>query len=128
MEILVSKDFQLYWTYGSFPKGTIVCVNGFPQLRPAITEFSTGRIDMETFHPQSWSLGNDQFLYIVNGEIFGFNKSDEMMIDLFESNLPKELQDFVCRHRPDLINQIRDLDPELKAKYEHEVGLSKVDV
>lgn len=40
----------------------------------------------------------------------------------------KEMQEYVIKHRPDLIGEIDDLDPELKAKYQHEVGLGQVDL
>lgn len=42
--------------------------------------------------------------------------------------MSKRWQEFIIRQRPDLIGQIIGLDPELKAKYLHEVELAKVDV
>jgi hypothetical protein len=47
---------------------------------------------------------------------------------LVQIGCPKEIQDYVIRLRPDLVNLIRHLDPELRDKYQHEVELSRVDL
>ena len=70
-------------------------------------------------HPE----GRKEWFYlgarlIVNDKVitdYGFMKS-------------KKFQDFVCRNRPDLISQIPNLDPDLKAKYRHELGLNATDI
>ena len=43
------------------------------------------------------------------------------------STMCPEAQEIVIQKRPDLICEIRNLDPFLKAKYWHEVGLSAID-
>ena len=42
--------------------------------------------------------------------------------------ITKDMQEYICQNRPDLITQIPDLHPDLKAKYYHEVELAGVDV
>jgi hypothetical protein len=39
-----------------------------------------------------------------------------------------ELQEYVIIHRPDLINQIPNLDLDLKEKYSYEMNLSVIDI
>jgi hypothetical protein len=39
-----------------------------------------------------------------------------------------EMQEYVCQNRPDLVSSIKDLDPELVKKYQHEKELGKVDL
>jgi hypothetical protein len=39
-----------------------------------------------------------------------------------------EVQEWICKNRPDLINQISNLDPELEAKHSHEIELGNVDL
>ena len=38
------------------------------------------------------------------------------------------VQEYILRTRPDLVGKIQNLDPTLKAKYSHEVGLGGVDL
>lgn len=47
---------------------------------------------------------------------------------LNQIRMTPEMQEYILQHRPDLANQIDDLDPDLKAKYQHEVGLSNADL
>ena len=47
---------------------------------------------------------------------------------LNELGMTKEMQEYICQHRPDLAAGIKDLDPELVKKYQHEVGLGYVDL
>ena len=42
--------------------------------------------------------------------------------------MPVEIQEYIIQHRPDLINKIQGLDPELKAKYRHEDELGNTDL
>lgn len=39
-----------------------------------------------------------------------------------------EVQEYVCQHRPDLVGKIKNLDPGLKAKYQHEEELGRTDL
>jgi hypothetical protein len=43
-------------------------------------------------------------------------------------DMPIEFQEFTFRLRPDLVGQIKNLDPRLKEKYQHEFELSQVDL
>jgi hypothetical protein len=47
---------------------------------------------------------------------------------LNKAGMTKDMQEYIVQHRPDLINQIKDLDPELKIRYSHEVELGNVDL
>jgi hypothetical protein len=42
--------------------------------------------------------------------------------------LDKEQQEYAIQHRPDLIDSITNLDPDLAKKYKHEQELGKVDL
>jgi hypothetical protein len=42
--------------------------------------------------------------------------------------MPKRIQEYIISKRPDLIGEIWELDPELKAKYSHEYELGQVDL
>ena len=53
----------------------------------------------------------------------------EDLVYLFRTlRLTKKMQTYICQQRPDLIHLVRNLDPELKAKYHHELELAKVDL
>lgn len=39
-----------------------------------------------------------------------------------------DMQEYVIKTRPDLIGEIENLDPSLKTKYSHEVGVGNVDL
>ena len=54
--------------------------------------------------------------------------TDNLVEVLNHLRMGKEIQNYVCYHRPDLIGKIRHLDPKLKAKYSHELELSGVDL
>jgi hypothetical protein len=41
---------------------------------------------------------------------------------------PKDVQEYICNTRPDLVKQIKNLDPGLAKKYSHEKELGKVDL
>jgi hypothetical protein len=53
----------------------------------------------------------------------------ENLVDILnEVGMDNNMQAYICKHRPDLIGKIKDLDPSLKAKYQHELELSQVDL
>ena len=43
-------------------------------------------------------------------------------------SMNSEMQEYILQHRPDLANQIEDLDRDLKAKYQHESEVSNADL
>jgi hypothetical protein len=55
-------------------------------------------------------------------------KGDPEAFEAFDHALTREMKEYICQTRPDLIGNIPDLGKELKAKYQHEVTLSKVDL
>lgn len=52
----------------------------------------------------------------------------EKNLPILNGRMTSEMQEYICQHRPDLIGNIQGLDPDLAKKYQHEVGLSQVDV
>lgn len=60
----------------------------------------------------------------------------QMLRANIENNLPlfnrmpirKKMQEYICKKRPDLVGQIKNLDPGLRDKYSHEEELSGVDL
>jgi hypothetical protein len=42
--------------------------------------------------------------------------------------MDKKMQEYIIQNSPDLIGKIQNLDPELKAKYSHEVELGNIDL
>jgi hypothetical protein len=54
--------------------------------------------------------------------------SDRLVSILNYLGMTKEMQEFICEQRPDLISLITNLHPDLKARFQHELSLSKVDL
>jgi hypothetical protein len=42
--------------------------------------------------------------------------------------MTKNMQEWFCKNRPDLITKIKDLDPDLALKYQHEQELGRTDL
>lgn len=78
--------------------------------------------------------------YIEDEEVgpYGFTDEDKWLLlkANIENNIPilneygmtKEMQEYICQTRPDLTNQIWELDSELAKKYSHERELGQVDL
>lgn len=90
---------------------------------------SPGRLNKE------WYINGDKitpYMYKADREF----KVWQLLKANIDNNLPilnkvgmtKEQQEYILKHRPDLASKIENLDPELKAKYQHEVGLGHVDL
>ena len=62
---------------------------------------------------------------VIELQKFVIRNRPDLIKDLF---LYYELQEYICRERPDLVGKIRDLNPDLKAKYRHELELAGVDL
>jgi ABC-type maltose transport system permease subunit len=43
-------------------------------------------------------------------------------------SVTKEMQEYVCQQRPDLIHKISCLHPDLIKKYKNELNISKIDI
>jgi hypothetical protein len=43
-------------------------------------------------------------------------------------NVPVQIQEYVIKNRPDLINKIQNLDPGLAKEYKYELGLSGIEI
>jgi hypothetical protein len=54
-------------------------------------------------------------------------KGDPEVVTVLKT-MDKDMQEYLVEVRPDLISEIPDLLPEVKAKFEHEIALSKVDL
>lgn len=54
----------------------------------------------------------------------------ELLLWIFgkTGTIKPDMQEYICRHRPDLIGEIENLDPELARKYSYEVELSNTDL
>ena len=75
--------------------------------------------------------------WYLNGDQITDESSPEDKWKLIKGNLENifafrnpsfEVQEYVIIHRPDLINQIPNLDPKLKEKYSYEMNLSGIDI
>ena len=55
-------------------------------------------------------------------------KGDPECFEDFASNLTREMKEYICQVRPDLICKIPDLGKELRARYKHELELGRVDL
>ena len=66
------------------------------------------------------SSSNEDKWLILKGDILSFLA--------FDRTLTPEMQEYICKTRPDLIHEIPKLHPPLKAKYQHELFLSKADI
>jgi hypothetical protein len=54
--------------------------------------------------------------------------NEDSMLILNDAGMTREMQEYVVQHRPDLIGKIKNLDPELAKKYQHEQELGEVDL
>jgi hypothetical protein len=56
-------------------------------------------------------------------------KLDSNLIGVLNSlQMSKVMQDYICKKRPDLINQIQNLHPSLKEKYIEELNLARIEI
>jgi hypothetical protein len=74
----------------------------------------------------SMSTLTDKIAWINNPEKYNM----EYTLDILNrtTQMPKLFQELIIQKRPDLIGKIKNLDPSLKAKYQHEDELGQVDL
>ena len=109
-------------------KNAVVCKH-YQKIGSVKTNFSEA-----TFAKFFLQLGLESFLEVFNG----MNLSDDMKWSILKQDVVKAAplipdyspvqQEYIIQKRPDLIGQIQNLDPALKAKYQHETELGGIDL
>ena len=90
----------------------------------------------------TWHAG-DRWWYI-NGEpiLRGYSKDKDILkkrwlllqtniennFPILNGTLTKEMQEYIIKHRPDLINKIKNLYPDLEKKYKHALNLGGIEI
>jgi hypothetical protein len=91
----------------------------------------------EAFLRNSHNVMDEFHDYLVNcRDQFTDQDKWKMLKDLSKANLEvlnflgmtKEIQEYILQHRPDLVGEIPNLDPELAKKYQHEKEIGNVDL